>query len=321
VRDSRNKISIALCTYNGEKFLPQQLASMQQQTRLPDELVVCDDRSTDRTIEVVRQFAASVSFPVRLFENPRNVGFVANFERAIGLCEGDLIALSDQDDIWYPIRLERSEQVFTANPKVGMVFSDGDIIDDQDRLQGARLWASFGFEGDRKQQMLAGDYTVLVKNRFVTGATMMLRSNLRASCLPIGQGWLHDEWIAPTSAGVSDVLPIDEPLIRYRKHASQQVGVTQKLSRREQSERHWVEVQRQTGLLQQICDRLSSLQLTERGHALLACYQAHLQFVQLRGTLPKQRMARLVPMLKNYSMYVDYGSGVLSMASDFVLPK
>ena len=315
------KISIALCTYNGERFLPRQLGSMQQQTRLPDELVVCDDQSTDRTVEIVRQFAASAPFPVRVFVNPRNLGFVANFERAISLCEGDLIALSDQDDIWYPARLERSELALATHPQVGLIFSDGDIIDDQDRAQGSRLWASFGFEGQRKQQMSAGDYTVLVKNRFVTGATMMFRSQLRAHFLPIGQGWLHDEWIAPTIAGVADVLPIEEPGIRYRKHQSQQVGVTTRLSRREQSERHWTELCRQMALLQQMCDRLSTLPLTDRGRALLACYQAHLRFVQFRNALPHQRIARLVPMLRGYSMYANCGSGVLSMASDLVLNK
>src|ERR1019366_197610 len=97
----KNRISVALCTYNGERFLSQQLASIGKQTRLPDELVVCDDSSTDRTVAIVREFAASVSFPVRVFENQRNLGSAANFERAIRLCDGDLIALSDQDDIWY----------------------------------------------------------------------------------------------------------------------------------------------------------------------------------------------------------------------------
>src|SRR6202167_2057678 len=141
----RNRISVAMCTYNGERFLPQQLASMAKQTRLPDELVVCDDGSTDRTVAIVREFAASAPYPVRVFENERNLGFAANFERAIGLCEGDLIALSDQDDIWYPIRLERSEQEFAAHPEAGLVFSDGEIIDDQDQLVGMRLWPHFGF--------------------------------------------------------------------------------------------------------------------------------------------------------------------------------
>src|SRR6201999_469319 len=111
------RLSVALCTYNGERFLPQQLASMANQTRPPDELIVCDDRSSDRTIDIVREFAASAAYPVRIFENESNLGSAANFERAIRLCEGNLIALSDQDDIWYPIRLQRSEQELTAHPE------------------------------------------------------------------------------------------------------------------------------------------------------------------------------------------------------------
>jgi len=128
------KISVAMCTYHGERFLAQQLASIAKQTRPPDELVVCDDRSSDRTVEILRDFAASVSHPVKIFENETNLGFVANFERAIQLCTGDLIALSDQDDIWYPERLELSEREFAAHPEVGLVFSDADLIDDQDQL-------------------------------------------------------------------------------------------------------------------------------------------------------------------------------------------
>ena len=80
---SQEKISVALCTYNGERFLCRQLASMQQQSRLPDELVVCDDRSTDNTIEILQDFSASAGFPVKITRNEHNLGFVANFERAI----------------------------------------------------------------------------------------------------------------------------------------------------------------------------------------------------------------------------------------------
>jgi glycosyltransferase involved in cell wall biosynthesis len=318
---AQEKISVAMCTYNGERFLPEQLASIAEQTRLPDELVVCDDRSTDRTVEIVREFAASASYPVRIFENEHNLGFVANFERAIGLCNGDLIALSDQDDIWYPIRLERSEQEFTAHPETGLVFSDGDIIDDQDQLVGMRLWPNFGFEGERKQRLLAGDYTVLVKNRFVTGATIMFRSRLRESCLPFGRGWLHDEWLAPTAAAVADVRPIDLPLIRYRKHTAQQVGLSPNPSFLERKKLHWGELSRQIGILQGICSRLSEQPLTERGQVLFACYQAHLRFARFRYSLPKHRLARLGVMLKEYSSYTACGTGVLSMATDLVLSK
>jgi glycosyltransferase involved in cell wall biosynthesis len=317
---SRQKISVALCTYNGERFLSRQLASMQQQTRLPDEVVICDDCSTDSTIEILQDFAASAWFPVKITRNELNLGFVANFERAIRLCQGDLIALSDQDDIWDPMRLQRSEQEFLAHPEVGLVFSDADIIDDQDQLTGARLWQNFGFEGERKQRLLAGDYTVLVRNRFVTGATIMFRSRLCENCLPFGSGWLHDEWLAPSAAAVANVLPIDSPLIRYRKHTSQQVGLSPQPGLWERHRRHWSELSRQIGMLEEMCRRLSQQPLSERGELLYSCYQAQLRFARFRYGLPKSRLARLPAILKQYASYAACGS-VLSMATDITLKK
>jgi glycosyltransferase involved in cell wall biosynthesis len=319
--DSQNRISIALCTYNGELFLPRQLASIQQQTVLPFELVICDDCSSDKTVEIVRDFAASALFPVGIFRNEHNLGFVANFERAIGLCQGDLIALSDQDDIWYPTRLERAQLAFAAHPEVGLVFSDADIIDDQDQLTGTRLWPSFGFVGELKQRLLAGDYTVLARKRFVTGATVMFRSRLRENCLPFGSGWLHDEWLAPAAAAVADIAPIDSPLIRYRIHGSQQVGLSVQPGLRERQRRHWNELSRQIGMLDEMCNRLSKQPLSQRGKALYSCYQAHLRFARFRFTLPRRRLQRLGPMLKQYASYTACGSGVLSMATDLVLSK
>jgi glycosyltransferase involved in cell wall biosynthesis len=321
VGSAQAKISVAMCTYNGERFLPEQLASIAKQTRPPDELVVCDDKSTDRTVEIIRGFSASATYSVRIFENQQNLGFIANFERAIQLCTGDLIALCDQDDSWYPMRLERCEQEFAANPEVGLVFSDADIIDDQDQSTGMRLWQNFGFVGERKQRLLAGDYTVFAKNRFVTGATVMFRSRLRENCLPIGSGWLHDEWIAATAAAVADLMPIDSPLIRYRRHTAQQVGLSPGSSLRERHRLHWSELSRQIGLLEAMCSKLSQQSLTQRGKGLYACYQAHLRFVRFRYSLPVSRIARLRAMLREYATYSTLGSGVRSMATDLVLSK
>src|SRR5258708_7526568 len=186
----QHRISVALCTYNGERFLPEQLASIAKQTRLPDELVVCDDHSMDRTVAIVQEFAAAASYPVRVFENKSNLGFAANFERAIRLCDGDLIALCDQDDIWYPHRLDCSEQEFIAHPHAGLVFSDADLVDEHNRLIGQTLWQRLGFVGKCKRDLLAGQFVVLAKHRFVTGATVMFRATLRDHCLPIGPGWI-----------------------------------------------------------------------------------------------------------------------------------
>src|SRR5690349_17434303 len=118
------RISIALCTYNGGPFLAEQLASYVQQTRLPDELVVCDDCSSDNTMAILRDFAARAPFAVRLHQNAANLRSTRNFEQAIRLCTGDVIALSDQDDVWLPEKLERMERTLAADPEISLVFSD-----------------------------------------------------------------------------------------------------------------------------------------------------------------------------------------------------
>src|SRR5690242_1846918 len=102
----RLRISVAMCTFNGARFLPEQLESITAQTRLPDELVICDDRSADESLEIIRAFLDRPPFTVRLEINERNLGSTKNFEKAIGLCQGEIIALADQDDVWFPQKLE-----------------------------------------------------------------------------------------------------------------------------------------------------------------------------------------------------------------------
>src|SRR5437773_2588198 len=93
-------ISIAMATYNGAKFIREQLASLAAQTRLPHEIVVSDDCSTDATVSIIEDFAATVAFPVRLHRNPTNIGVARNFERALRACSGGIVFICDQDDFW-----------------------------------------------------------------------------------------------------------------------------------------------------------------------------------------------------------------------------
>src|SRR4029077_8380451 len=116
---NKPRLSIAMCTYNGARFLPEQLESIAAQTRLPDELVVCDDGSADESAEIVRNFGKNAPFPVRLELNEKNLGATKNFEKAIGLCQGDLISLADQDDVWKPQKLSKLWLVFQENPGAG----------------------------------------------------------------------------------------------------------------------------------------------------------------------------------------------------------
>src|SRR5215467_4239016 len=106
------KLSVALCTYNGSRFLQEQLGSIGSQSRPPDELVICDDGSSDDTVDIIKRFALNAPFPVKLEVNASNLGSTKNFELAVSLCCGDVIALSDQDDVWDATKLAKIERVF-----------------------------------------------------------------------------------------------------------------------------------------------------------------------------------------------------------------
>src|SRR4051812_21315110 len=126
--DRTLRLSIALCTWNGARFLQAQLDSYLAQRRRPDELVVCDDGSSDATMQILTQFAQHSPFPVRISRNPQRLGVVANFEKAIGLCQGDVIVLSDQDDVWNPDKLEQIA-AHLARSDAAAVFSDVNVVD------------------------------------------------------------------------------------------------------------------------------------------------------------------------------------------------
>jgi glycosyltransferase involved in cell wall biosynthesis len=108
-------ISIAMTTYNGERFLEEQLRSLTEQTKLPNELVVCDDGSTDRTPEILAQFAKGASFPVKIVINNHRLGWRENFLKAASLCSSDYIAFCDQDDIWLKEKLAVVESHLRRN--------------------------------------------------------------------------------------------------------------------------------------------------------------------------------------------------------------
>src|SRR5712671_5762769 len=214
------KISVAMCTFNGERFLDAQLESIAAQRRPPDELVICDDVSSDRSVEIAREFAARAPFFTRIEVNYRNLGSTKNFERAITLCQGPIVALADQDDVWYRHKLARIEKAFLqANEPVG-VFSDADLIDDESHDLEMSLWESFLFGHGEQRKFHAGQaLDVLVKRPVVTGATMAFRKEFLDFISPIPAETVHDSWISFLLAGCGQLEPISEPLMQYRRYS------------------------------------------------------------------------------------------------------
>lgn len=219
------KLSIALCTYNGEPFLREQLASIREQTRLPDELVVCDDASSDRSASIAREFAQQVPFRVRVEVNEVNLRSTRNFAKAIGLCSGDAIVPADQDDVWLPHKLATLEAALAADPKLGFVFSNAEVVDERLKPLDYTLWDAIRFWPQEQERFRRGRaFEALLRRYRVTGATMAFRAAYRDLVLPIPAEWVHDAWIALLIAAVAPCAPVEEPLIRYRQHDRQQLG-------------------------------------------------------------------------------------------------
>jgi glycosyltransferase involved in cell wall biosynthesis len=219
------KLSIAMATYNGQRYLPEQLDSFVAQRRRPDEVIVCDDGSTDRTLAILTDFAATAPFPVTIYVNEERLGHVKNFEKAVGLCSGDVIFLSDQDDVWAPQKLERHESAHRDNPGAGVVFSDAALVDGELRPMGRRLWQHTGINPRRQKMFMDGRaFDLLIKRHFVYGIMLSFRSEFRDVLIPFDLHYPHDDWIALVMSALTPFHMIDEPLVSYRQHANQLVG-------------------------------------------------------------------------------------------------
>ena len=220
-------ISIAMCTYNGEAYLAEQLDSIIYQSRPPDEIVICDDNSTDNTFSILEEYRQKFPDLIRLYRNEANLGPAKNFEKAISLCTKSLIALSDQDDVWRYDKLEKLAQKFQAEPRLGLVFSNAERIDSDGNVLKGDLWQIVGFDRRTKAAVKSGDsFWALLRRPFVTGCTMMFDTKLREICLPIEveEPFLHDRWISMVAAASSRVDFLDEMLVAYRQHTSNVAG-------------------------------------------------------------------------------------------------
>lgn len=326
-----DKISIAMCTYNGEQYLGDQLASIAAQTRPPDELVVCDDHSTDATCEIVARFAASAPFSVRIHLNEQNLGSTRNFERAIRLCEGDIIALSDQDDVWLPEKLQRIEDCFLRDPGVGLVFTDAEVVAEDLQPLGYRLWQSVGFDNSHRRLVRTGRVLdVLLPGWTVTGATMAFRGSFKNLVLEIPSDLtlIHDGWIALMIASVAGVSFIDEPLIKYRQHARQQVGAKERKAaggvaiglgavkdamRRTNSYDEMIEIGTQAR------HRLLERRDVYQSERALAKLEARLKHLRARASLPHGKLSRARCVLRELlsRRYHLYSNGFRSAVKDW----
>jgi glycosyltransferase involved in cell wall biosynthesis len=199
-------VSIAMTTYNGARYLGEQLDSFLSQTRQPDELVVCDDGSSDATVEILEAFRQKSPFKVFIYRNETNLGYVKNFEKALSHCEGDIVFLSDQDDVWFGNKIEEVEQLFLAKPNVRVILNNQFVTDSN------LVPSSYSFLSNINAVGVGESW-------FVSGCCTTIRKDFFPIILPIprdAQG--HDTWISKLAEALSVKYVFATSLQYHRRH-------------------------------------------------------------------------------------------------------
>lgn len=222
-------VSIALATYNGERFLARQLESLAWQTQPPDELVVTDDCSTDRTVEMLEEFGRSAPFPVRVVVNERTLNYRANFLKAAGLCASDVILFCDQDDVWRPQKVAIMAGAFAADPDLSLAYHNATIVDAQER--------DLSIMFDPAEQNAILDSDIPPPWHFARGLVQGFRRELLAfddlwplACEHFDSGRLgHDRWYFFLALAAGRIRFVDEDLLMYRQHGANAYGADRPL--------------------------------------------------------------------------------------------
>jgi hypothetical protein len=206
------KISIAMAIYNGAKYLQEQLDSFAAQTLLPDELIVCDDGSTDRSVEIIETFSRTVAFSVQVYRNETRLGYAANFDRAMALCKGDIVFLSDQDDYWFANKIEAVYAIFESRSDVWVVVNDAEITDESLDPTGLTILGQIHSAG-------------LNADHLISGCCSAYRNTILPALLPVPaathshDGWLHLFGLSLTCREITT-----QCLQYYRRHGDNTSG-------------------------------------------------------------------------------------------------
>ncbi len=217
------QLSVAMATYNGEKYIREQLDSIARQTLLPFELVITDDGSTDATLQIVEEFAQSAPFSITMIRNEKRLGYADNFMKAASLCVGDLIALCDQDDIWMEQKLSVCSSFF-ADPDILLVAHSADVLlPNGERGQRHPDFAKTRIIGDGLCNPFdyAWGYALMFRRVLLHIASIDYRP---VKVRP------HDQWFWFLACSAGKVAIVQDALTLYRQHANNTFGAPRRFT-------------------------------------------------------------------------------------------
>ena len=221
----RSSVSIALCTFNGEAYLREQLDSLASQTRRSEEVVIGDDGSIDGTLEIIGRFIRSrPDLNVRLLESDAHLGYRENFMRTAEACTGRYVAFCDQDDVWRDDKIERSEDLLAASGSV-MLFHNYDVVD---RVLHS-IGPAFPLEADQeiRSPLSRSPWDFPLGFSIVFSRSLMQHSKLRYLTIdPFSpkEHLAHDQWIPLLGNALGKTIYTPQALAQYRQHGKNLFG-------------------------------------------------------------------------------------------------
>ena len=326
-------ISVALATYEGERFLQDQLESLARQTRLPAELVVYDDCSTDRTVQLVEEFARTSPFEVRLHRNPERMGFATTALSAAAQCTAPLVAFCDQDDVWLKNKLAVCSEVLAQRDTLLVMHSS--VVVDASLKPTGRVYPSLP---RRRWERLAGDPWQPVRGMSMVFSAELLRIDWRRrprSHYLAGEPLHHDEWIYDLARVLGEIVWIDEPLALYRQHDSNVTGAAVSRLRgrtesvfatggeyydnRSAQARDWAELLESLAADEHDEERRRRFVEGAAAHRALACRVGRRASVYEPDSSRLERIRRLVRNRRDYRPRSQGGSGAHALARDLAM--
>lgn len=270
--------SVAMCTYNGEKYIEEQLRSIINQTLPPDEIVILDDVSSDATVDIAKEILAKSGIQHKVMVNDKNCGVLISFEKCILSCSGDVIFTADQDDVWDKAKIRLFMDEYEKDPKCVFVFSNGELVDVQLRSLGSDVWTSLNLRRAGLCDHISQEkYRQLIMYYWAVPGTMMSfkKSVMEETFpIPVEGGWLHDSWLAINAPAFGNVVSIDKPMTLYRQHGKNTVGVI--ASNPDDNEDDIIQIRKVLFYLKRHESRLKQL-IELRGDKMPSDYRKHIE--------------------------------------------
>ena len=325
-------VSVALCTRNGARYVAEQVRSILAQRPAPLELVIGDDDSSDDTVAIIEATVAAalasdsaLATHLVVRHHRPALGVVGNFADAMAHCRGELVALSDQDDVWRDDKLATLVPLFDADPELELVHTDARLVNADGAPLGHSLLEALEVTATERAGLTHGDgFAVLLRRNLVTGATVVFRRTLLDAAQPLPAEWVHDEWLAAVAAahgsGALRLLP--EPLIDYRQHGANEIG-----ARRPTLADRWAKLSEprddRAPLLAErtrlLAERLDALEVPAERVAQARAKHAH---EARRRDLPRWQPARIPGVVAGAvrGRYGRYSRGAIDVLRDLVQP-